>query len=85
MNIFKPESFEDVSIDLDAASSVDGHQGNKARNFFCLYWDNGKKALLLAHDMVKNPIVKLIIKCCIFLGDGIENRICKNENNAIQK
>jgi hypothetical protein len=79
MNIFKPESFEEVSIDLDAPSSVDGHNGNKAKNFFCLYWDNGKKALQLAHDMVKNPIVKLIIRCCIFLGDGIEERICKTE------
>lgn len=79
MNIFKPESFEDVSLNLDAESTVEGHNGNKAKHFFCLYWDNGKKALQLAHDMVKNPIVKLIIRCCIYLGDGIEERICKAE------
>lgn len=79
MNIFKPESFEEVSINLEAPSPVEEHKGEPAKNFFCEYWINGKQALELAHTMVKNPIVKLIIKCCIFLGDGIENRICKAE------
>lgn len=78
MNLLKPESFEDVSIDMDAPSTIEEHKGEKAKDFFCSHWDNGKKALLLAHDMVKNPIVKLIIKCCLFLGDGIQERICKS-------
>jgi hypothetical protein len=77
MNIFKPESFEEVSINLEAESSAEEKKG-KAKDFFCDHWQHGKIALQLAHDMVKNPIVKLIIKCCIFLGDGIEERICKN-------
>ena len=76
MNIFKPESFEEVSINLEAESTTEEKKG-KAKDFFCEHWQNGKIALQLAHDMVKNPIVKLIIKCCIFLGDGIEERICK--------
>ena len=76
MNIFNPESFEDVSLNMEAESTVEEHKGEKAKNFFCTYWDNGKIALQLAHDMVKNPIVKLIIKCCIFLGDGIYERVC---------
>jgi hypothetical protein len=79
MNLFKPESFEDVSIDMEAESSIEEHKGEKAKNFFCNYWDNGKVALQLAHDMVKNPIVKLIIRCCIYLGDGIYERVCKTE------
>lgn len=79
MNIFKPESFEEVSINLDAPSTIEEHKGEPAKNFFCENWQNGKKALELAHVMVKNPIVKLIIKCCIFLGNGIEERICKAE------
>ena len=77
MNLLKPESFEDVSIEMDAPSSVEEHNGKPAKHFFCENWDNGKKALLLAHDMVKNPIVKLIIKCCLFLGDGIQEKVCK--------
>jgi len=77
MNIFNPESFEDVSINIDAESSVEEHKGEKAKVFFCTYWESGKIALQLAHDMVKNPIVKLIIKCCIFLGDGIKEKTCK--------
>jgi hypothetical protein len=76
MNIFNPESFEDVSLNMEAESTVEEHKGEKAKNFFCTYWHNGKIALQLAHDMVKNPIVKLIIKCCIFLGDGIYERVC---------
>jgi len=80
MNLFKPESFEDVSIDMEAESSVEEHKGEKAKNFFCNYWDNGKVALQLAHDMVKNPIVKLIIRCCIYLGDGIYERVCSTNS-----
>ena len=80
MNIFNPESFEDVSINIDAESTVENHKGEKAKKFFCEHWDHGKIALQLAHDMVKNPIVKLIIKCCIFLGDGIEERICSTNS-----
>ena len=76
MNIFNPESFEEVSINIDAPSSVEEHKEQPAKNFFCENWVNGKIALQLAHDMVKNPIVKLIIKCCIFLGDGINDKIC---------
>lgn len=76
MNIFNPESFEDVSLNMEAESTVEEHKGEKAKVFFCTYWENGKIALQLAHDMVKNPIVKLIIKCCIFLGDGIYERVC---------
>jgi hypothetical protein len=71
MNIFKPESFEDVSINLEAESTTEEKKGD--------HWQSGKVALQLAHDMVKNPIVKLIIRCCIYLGDGIEERICKAE------
>jgi hypothetical protein len=78
MNIFNPESFEDVSINLEAESTTEEKKG-KAKDFFCEHWQSGKVALQLAHDMVKNPIVKLIIRCCIYLGDGIEERICKAE------
>ncbi len=77
MNILNPESFEDVSINMDAPATIENHKGEKAKDFFCEYWVSGKVALQLAHDMVKNPIVKLIIKCCIFLGDGINERVCK--------
>ena len=76
MNILKPESFEDVSIDMEATSTVENHKEQPAKDFFCEYWVSGRVALQLAHDMVKNPIVKLIIKCCIFLGDGIYERVC---------
>jgi len=76
MNIFRPESFEDVSIDMEAKATVEQHNGGKAKDFFCEYWSNGRAALVLARDMVKNPIVKLIISCCIFLGDGINERVC---------
>lgn len=78
MNILRPESFEDVSIDIEANASIEEHNGSKAKDFFCTYWINGRKALVLARDMVKNPIVKLIISCCLFLGDGINDRICNS-------
>jgi hypothetical protein len=77
MNLFKPESFKNISIDYEAPSSYEEHKKEPAKDFFCEYWVNGRIALQLASDMIKNPIVKLIIKCCLFLGDGIYERVCK--------
>jgi hypothetical protein len=78
MNILKPESFEDVSIDLDASAPAEVHHEGKAKDFFCDHWNDGK-ALMLAREMVKNPIVKMIITCCIYLGNGIKKKVCNCE------
>jgi len=78
MNLFKPESFENVSLNLDAETTVN-EKKVKAKDIFCEHWENGEKALQLAESMVKNPIVKLIVQCCIFLGNGIFKRTCKND------
>jgi hypothetical protein len=78
MNILKPESFEEVTIDLEAPAPAEVHHEGKAKDFFCDHWNDGK-ALIIMREMVRNPIVKAIITCCIYLGRGINKKICGSE------
>ena len=47
-----------------------------AKNKFCEVWPTAKTALGLLQELVKNPVVKVIIGTVIAAGDAVASRIC---------
>ena len=71
MKLEKLFEMENVSIDLEAT-----HEGKPAKEIFCDYWETTRTGIELIGAFVKNPIVKLIVRILITVGDGISEKIC---------
>lgn len=82
MNILNPESFEDVSIDLEATMPAEAEglssETVKAKDVICKMAPGAIVAISAAVEMVRNPIVKFVLKCAIFCLDGIRKKVCEN-------
>lgn len=72
MNLEKLINLEDVTLDLDSTND----NGEKAKDIFCDYWPTTKAGLETTILIVKNPIVKGIIRIIIAVGDGISKKLC---------
>ena len=45
-------------------------------NKFCEVWPTAKVGLQLLQDVIKNPVVKVIINTVIAAGDAVATKIC---------
>lgn len=51
-------------------------KARKKTNKFCEVWPTAKIALQLLQDVVKNPVVKVVINTVIAAGDAVAAKIC---------
>lgn len=58
------------NISLEAVTTLD------QRPRFCDIWPNAKTGLEMLRDLVKNPVVKVVIGTVIAAGDAIAGKIC---------
>ncbi len=63
---------ENISISKDAKL-----KGESAKDIFCKNWGSARDALEAIRELVKNPVVKLIISILISTGDGLKSSICR--------
>jgi len=62
-----------ISIDEEKANS------QEVKSFFCLNWKTTKAGLEIMHSLVKNFIVRIVIKGLISVGDVIHASVCEEE------
>lgn len=77
MNLNKLKDLDNVSLDMEAE-----HNGEKAKEVFCNYWEGTRRGLELLMAMVKNPIAKGIIMIVLAVGDGVQNKICHKDKDT---
>jgi len=73
MNLEKLANLDNVSLDLEATHPT---TGNKIKDTFCHDWGKGRPVVEGLIEVVKNPIVKLLIRLVLNLGDGVKAKIC---------
>lgn len=73
MNLEKLANLDNVSLDLEATKES---TGEKIKDTFCNDWGTARPVVENLVNLVKNPIVKLIINIVLSIGDGIKGKIC---------
>jgi|WetSurMetagenome_2_1015567.scaffolds.fasta_scaffold1756583_1 hypothetical protein len=48
----------------------------EVKSFFCLNWSTTKAGLEIMKDLIKNPIIKLVVSGLIDIGDLIHTFVC---------
>lgn len=66
------KALKGVTIDHDKMNSTE------VQSFFCLNWNTTAAGLQMMHDLIKNPIVKIVVSMLIGIGNTIHGIVCKD-------